>query len=71
MDNALKISIILLIIYTPICIYFLIRNQAIYNFRIRLINEKGLNEYIKYLPYQQMMYKRFWDWNFEEMKNEQ
>lgn len=52
------------------CFYFLKRNDCIYEFRMKILNES----YDKYhlLPsYKEMMYHPWWEWNFEKFFREE
>ena len=78
----INILIGILLLIGPIiilsAIYFLIRNEKVYKWRIAALNE-NLNLY-KYLPtYDEMLYKYWWIWNanmfkkmaIEKVQNEQ
>lgn len=47
--------------------YMLIRSECVYNYRIKILRQYGIEEYDR-LPDYNTMICRFWDWNFEGMR---
>jgi len=59
---------IICLIGVVFCVYMLIRNEAVYDFKTKTLYE-NYEEYDNYASYAEMM-DIFWEWDFEKFKRE-
>lgn len=52
------------------CFYFLKRNDCVYKFRMKILNE-SYDKYLLLPDYEKMMYHPWWEWNFEKLFREE
>jgi membrane-bound metal-dependent hydrolase YbcI (DUF457 family) len=58
----------LVLVYFMVSFYMLFRNEWVYRNRIKQI-EEDIDVYTQMPTYNQMMYKYFWVWKFENFKH--
>lgn len=63
------IFVFILIVFALWNVYMLFRNEAVYRFRVRVLNEDYAN-YSKLPNYKDMVYKYWYVWDFERFKAE-
>lgn len=57
--------LILSFIYS-MAVYFLIRNECVYRFRNKVLDEYNRETYLKMPSYDEMVFKYFYEWNFNK-----
>lgn len=50
-------------------LYMLVRNEAVYSYRVNFLQSQGVNEYLKLPDYDTMMLK-FWVWPLSSFKRD-
>lgn len=62
----MKILLVGIIIHLSISVYFLIRNECVYKFRIKVLDECNREIYLRMPNYYEMVFKYFYEWNFNK-----
>lgn len=65
----IKIFLISSFINLSIMTYFLIRNERVYRFRNKVLDEYNCETYLKMPSYDEMVFKYFYEWNFKKFLN--
>lgn len=64
--NLDLIFLILIVLIPIVGIYFLIRNEKVYKFRIHLLEKKDYESYECLPSYEDMVFKYWWQWDFNK-----
>ena len=51
------------------CAYMLFRNQAVFNYRMKVLHEAGIDGYDKLSSYD-VMFNKFWVWPLSKFKEQ-
>ncbi len=67
MDIIGSIAILFLIAWLIISMYLVKRNEWVLRKRLEILDE-SLEDFTRLPSYEYMLYRRFWIWNFENLK---